>query len=282
MIRPQKNIDYRMSLLTLFVVIACFSSSVKTTNAQCLSENKAYTTGEVLDYSVYYNWGIIWLDAGYVSFKVKKHIYLEKPVYHFDSYGSTHKSYDWLFKVRDRYQSYLDTETLLPLWFHRENYEGGFEVDYKYFFDWNQNRVFSYTQNSNRPYRKDTVYIPDCTYDVLSLIYYCRNLDFDHLEVNDTVPVKAIIDNEVYSLYVRYLGKEKIEDRNDHTYNAIKFSALLVEGTIFKGGEDLIVWVTDDKNRVPILVEAKILIGSVKAYFNNASGLRNPMAARLK
>jgi hypothetical protein len=176
----------------------------------------------------------------------------------------------------------MDKETLLPLWFHRQNYEGGFEVNYKYFFDWSTKQAYTFTENSDRPFKQDTVAIRDCTYDVLSLIYFCRNLNFDGLSVNDTIPVVTFIDSEVYNLYIRYLGKEKIKDRNKQEYNCIKFSALLVEGTIFKGGEDLFVWVTDDDNRIPILVEAKILIGSAKAYFESAKGLRNPMKAKIK
>lgn len=249
--------------------------------SQCQNEVSTYDIGEVLDYSVYYNWGFIWLNAGWVEFSVKPKVYEGKDVYHFDSYGASHKSYDWIFKVRDSYQAYLDKETLKPLWFHRKNYEGGFEVDNKYIFDWQNNQVFSSTENSDRPFKQDTVKIPDCTLDVLSVIYYCRNLDISELNINDTIPVQSIIDNEVFELYIRYLGKEVLEDRNDIEYNCIKFSALLVEGTIFKGGEDLYVWVTDDMNRVPILVEAKIRIGSVKAYFESAEGLKNPMNAKI-
>jgi len=39
-----------------------------------------------------------------------------------------------------------------------------------------------------------------------------------------------------------------------------------VEGTIFRGGEDMLVWVSTDNRKIPIVVEAKILVGSVKAY----------------
>jgi hypothetical protein len=54
-----------------------------------------------------------------------------------------------------------------------------------------------------------------------------------------------------------------------------------VEGTIFTSGEGMTVWVTDDENRIPIIVKAKILIGSVKAVFVGAEGLRSPMDAEL-
>ena len=264
-----------------YILILSFILISRSGFAQCEKKNTTFTAGEKITYSVYYNWGFIWLNAGWVEFKVANTMYEGKEVYHLDSYGRSHKSYDWLYKVRDSYQTYLDKETLQPLWFHRKNYEGGFETNNKYFFDWNNQRAFTFTENSDNPFKADTVQLPECTQDVLSLIYYTRNLDFNHLHVNDTVPVTSIIDNEIYSLYIRYLGKETIKDKNDNIFRCQKFSALLVEGTIFKGGEDLIVWVTDDANKMPILVEAKILVGSVKAYLTKHEGLLHPLKAQL-
>jgi hypothetical protein len=248
-------------------------------NSQCFDTNFAFQENEKIEYEVYYNWGFIWLNAGYVNFCVKPDSYIGRPVYHLDAWGSSHKSYDWIFKVRDRYQSYLDRETLRPLWFLRENHEGGFEVNYRYIFDQHNQKVYSFTQNSDRPFRKDTVNIFPCTFDVLSVVYYCRNLDFSGMNPGDSIPLSSILDREVFDLYVRYLGIENITTKEDKTYRCIKFSALLIEGTIFKGGEDLFIWVTDDSNRVPVLVDAKILIGSVKAYLVSMEGLRNPVAS---
>jgi hypothetical protein len=249
--------------------------------SQCFEKNFAFTDGEIIKFQVYYNWGFIWMNAGYVEFKVKPENYLNKSVYHLDAYGSSHKSYDWLFKVRDRYQSYLDKESLRPLWFDRQNYEGGFEVKNEYFFDQPKNLLYAYTVTSNRPFKKDTLKIGNCSFDLVSLVYYCRNLDFSSLRINDSIPVSVIIDNGVFNLYIRYLGKEDIKTRAGIKYHCIKFSALLVEGTIFKGGEDFFVWVTDDKNRVPVLVDAKILIGSVKACLESTEGLLNRIEAKV-
>ena len=90
-----------------------------------------------------------------------------------------------------------------------------------------------------------------------------------------------ILDGKTYNLYIRYKGKEIIKNREGRRFRCLKFSPLLVEGTIFASGEDMTVWVTDDKNRIPIIVEAKILIGSVKAMFIKAKGLRHPMEAEI-
>ena len=87
---------------------------------------------------------------------------------------------------------------------------------------------------------------------------------------------------EIHDIYIRYLGKERIKNRDGRKFDCLKFKPLLVEGTIFESGEDMTVWVTDDQNRVPIIVEAKILIGSVKAVFVDAKGLRSPMTAEVE
>lgn len=270
------------------VLIKCFTNVLFTvlfitpaTEGQCFNNNIAFQVGEKITYIVAYNWHFIWVNAGRVEFEVKNAKFMERDVYYFDAFGATFKAYDWFFKVRDSYEAYLDMKSLEPLWFERKTCEGGYAVHNKYIFDHGNKRIFSFTENSNKPYSRDTLALPACTFDVISLSYYARNLDFNDLKVNDTIPVTAIIDNELFDLYIRYLGKEVINTKDGSRYKCIKFSALLVEGTIFKGGEDLFVWVTDDKNRIPVLVEAKILVGSVKALLIDAKGLRNKMTAKL-
>ena len=260
----------------LFIILPIVFHFTVVAFSQCSGPNTTFREGEVANYQIYYNWGFIWLNAGWVEFKVKPSIYLGREVYHLDSRGETHENYDWLFKVRDRYQSFLDKETFLPLWFYRQNYEGGFEVENQYFFFHEQNKAFAKTQNSEKPYSEDTIDIKPCTYDLLSMVYYTRNLDVSHAKPGDKFPINCIIDTKVYELYARYLGEETITDRDGKSFNCLKFSALLVEGTIFKGGEDMHIWVTNDGNKIPILVEAKILIGAVKAYFTGAEGVRYP------
>jgi hypothetical protein len=264
------HLNHLLAAILLFLVY-------KTGFSQCFTTNFAFSEGETVTYEVSYNWGFIWLNAGYVEFNVKPGEYHDRYIYFLDAYGSTYKSYDWFFKVRDHYQCYLDKEKLHPLWFHRENYEGGYEVDNRYIFNPDKNIVYAYTQNSKQTFRKDTVNIPPCTFDLLSIIYYARNIDFSGLSIGDSIPIITIIDGEIYDLYIRYLGKETIQSRSGEEYRCIKFSILLVEGTIFKGGENMFVWVSDDRNRIPILVDAKILIGSVKAYVIGIHGIRNPV-----
>ncbi|MCD4681246.1 MAG: DUF3108 domain-containing protein, partial [Bacteroidales bacterium] len=108
------------------------------------------------------------------------------------------------------------------------------------------------------------------------------NYDFSQYLKDEKIPISMVMDNEVHELYFRYRGKSVIHTRKGESFICTKFTALLLEGSLFKGGEDLIVWVSDDDNKVPILIEAKILVGSVKVYLDEAVGLRNEMRAKIE
>ena len=117
--------------------------------------------------------------------------------------------------------------------------------------------------------RKDTVRLLPDTYDMLSVAWMTRELDFDQYKENDLIPIRILIDSKIYDLYIRYLGvnKLKIAGRKQECY---VFSPLLVEGEVFKGGENMKVWVSKDEYRLPMMVEAKILVGAVKAILDSA------------
>jgi len=247
-------------------------------HSQCFDKNEAFVVGEKLTYEAYYNWGFIWVNAGEVLFEVKEAVFNQTPAYHFYSFGKSKPNYDWIFTVRDTYQSWVNKKTLKPLKFERNVLEGSFNAQDVYRFDDDNNEVLVEVKNSSYS-KKDTLAIGDCTLDVLSMIYFTRNVDFSGLKAGQKVPISMLIEDKVYELFLRYQGKEQVEIKDGQAFNCAKFSVLLVEGTLFAGGEDMTVWVTDDQNKVPVLVEAKILVGSIKAYLLTYKGLRHPMKA---
>jgi hypothetical protein len=248
----------------------------------CTVKEFSFKSGERVTYRAVYNWGFIWINAGDVFFSVSDTVYRNQPALHLVSKGWSLPRYDRFYKVRDRFESIVNKSTLQPYWFERETYEGGFEVFNRYVFKESPKTVEIVSQTSDRPFKKETLTYKPCTFDVLSAIYHCRNLDFDKYKKGDRIPITIAIDNEIFDLFIRYHGKERLKTRDGEIYNTIRFTAMLVEGTIFKGGEDLMVWVTDDKNRIPLLVEAKILVGSVKAVLVGMEGLKYPVTSLVK
>ncbi|MGI9192312.1 MAG: DUF3108 domain-containing protein [Chitinophagaceae bacterium] len=253
------------TLLFAFLLIAGFpvpSNSIST----CLDSHRAFRSGEELNYKVYYTWGGAYVGAGEARFTATLNQLENKPVWHVQGEGHTYPSYDWFFKVRDLYESYIDTATGLPLKFIRRIHEGGNRLFYQANFNPNLNRAVS----------QDGVFtIPTCTQDVLSAIYAARNIDFNRYRVGDKIPINLFLDNQVYPVYIRFLGREKITTKFG-TFQTIKFKPLLIEGTIFKGGEKMEVWVTDDLNRIPVMVNTPILVGNIRVFLKNYKQLKYP------
>ncbi|ALO15863.1 hypothetical protein L21SP5_02230 [Salinivirga cyanobacteriivorans] len=256
-----------------------FLFAVQSAFGQCGIEQKVFRAGEKLTYKAYFNWNFIWLEAADVEFTVTHTA--NKRAYNFTSIGTSLPKYDWLYKVRDTFRSKVNVETLQPWFYHRNTSEGSYRVNNKYHFNYSDSLIYTDTDNSDFGKAMDTIAFPDCTFDVLSAIYYTRSLDFDHRKIGEKIPITFIIDNELYDLYIRYLGKETIETRTGDIYKCVKFNILLVEGTIFEGGEDMTVWATDDRNHIPVLVEAKIVLGKVKAFLTDYQNIKYPLSGWL-
>lgn len=267
-----------------FLIIQLLLTCVLVFNiqAQCNDHNFSFRAGEVVKYHAYYNWGFIWLNAGKVSFVADPAEYNGEAAYHLKSHGATYKTYDLLFKVRDTFEVYTDTVFLEPFEFRRITNEGGYHARYLYRFDREKRLINADIHRGDDPRERKVIPWKPCSFDLLTMVYKARNIDFEKYQPGEKIPISMVVDGEVHDIYIRYQGKEIAKNRDGRKFNCLKFSPLLVEGTIFKSGEDMIVWVTDDKNRIPIIVEAKILIGSVKAVFTGADGLRYPISAEIK
>jgi hypothetical protein len=246
------------------------------TSAQCFSSNEAFLDKEEIRYSVSYNWGPVWVDAGLVTFSATLEPYMGKTVWHFKGTGKSYPSYDLFFKVRDYFDSYTDPETFEPCSFRRYVYEGGYTLLNTLDFNYNIGKVISGTKAGNKPQRADTLPVVACGFDMLSAIYYTRNIDFSQAVPGWKKEVKVVIDDLYYDIVIRFLGREAVVSPEGKQYSCIKFAAKMVQGTIFKGDEDVLVWVTDDQNKIPVYIEAKIIVGTVKAYLKDYKNLRNP------
>ena len=237
----------------------------------CGIRNTAFLQNEILTYNVFYSVIGIYINAGTATFSTTLEKINNKPVYHAVGEGHTNSRYDWIFKVRDRYETYIDTLTLQPLKFIRNVDEGGYKKLENVTFD---------RANNLATTTKGVYKVPDCIQDVISAVYYARNINFSKYKVDDRIPFTMFLDNEVYNLYIRYLGKEVIKTRYGK-FNAIKFKPLLVKGTIFEGGEKMNVWVSDDPNHIPLRIESPIVIGSVKVDMMQYRNLRYPLSSKI-
>lgn len=246
-------------------------------NSSCKPVSVAFKSGEKLQYVITYNWLLVWTDVGAVNFETKSVKKNNRDVLMLRGMGISYPFYDWFFPVRDIYTSWVDKETLLPLFYHRDVNEGGYIINIKYNFDYEKMVAYSESFKTNKALWYDTIPVPKCTYDVISVIYQARNIDFSKVKKNEQVPFKILLDNELHNVYIRYKGKEVKKVRGVGKFNCIKFTGSLIAGDVFKGGEDLTIWVTDDQNKIPVWIESPIIVGTIKARLVNYEGVKYPL-----
>jgi hypothetical protein len=255
------------------IVLTAFTTKAKAPfQDACGIRNTAFKGGEKVSFTVYYAVAGIYVNAGTATFTNTLETMNGKPVYHITGEGNTNSSYDFLYKVRDKYETYMDTSNLLPYRFVRNVNEGGHKIY--------QNVTFNKTANT--AVTNDGLFkVPPCVQDVVSAVFYARNIDFSKLRINDKIAFSMFLDNEVNEMYIRYLGRETIKTKFGK-FNAIKFKPLLIKGTVFDGGEKMTVWVTDDANHIPVRIESPIVVGKVKIDMMSYENLRYPMDALIR
>lgn len=257
------------TVIILLLTGVCFPQVAGEGDEACTVRNTAFQSGESLTYKVFYTLASVYVAAGEATFTTTLDHFNGKDVYHVVADGKSYSFYDKFFKVRDRYETYIDTATLQPYKFIRNVNEGGYKTY--------ENVTF--VKNTGTAVTSEGVYkVPSCIQDVLSAMFYVRNLDFNHYKPGDKVPFDMFLDRQVYHLYVRYLGKETIRTKYAK-FRAIKFKPLLVKGTMFEGGEKMTVWVSDDPNHIALRVESPITVGSVKVDMSYYRNLRYPLSS---
>lgn len=231
-------------------------------------KNAAFKPGEVLLYRVHYGF----LDAGEAKLEIMPEMksFGARPCYHVVGTGRSVGAFDWFFKVRDRFESYIDSSAIMPWFFIRRCDEGGYKINQTVTFNHYKNIVTS---------EKSTLVMPDYLQDLISAFYYARTTDFNTLKNGDIIPINAWLDDALIPLNVKFVGREVLNTKFG-SINCIMLRPLLQQGRVFKENEDMTLWVSDDQNKIPIRAEAKILVGSVKMDLKSASGLMVPLSKK--
>lgn len=237
--------------------------------------NTAFVPGEKLKFRLHY--GFIDAGVGVLEVIPKTDSFGGRPVYHVVGTGKSVGAFDLFFKVRDRYESIIDAEAMVPWLFIRRVDEGGFVINENVSFNHFQNTARSVGKRGKKDFNVETDSLPDHIQDLVSAFYYARTIDFSNAKEGDVFEIIGYLDREAVPLNIKFVGREKVKSKLGH-FQCLKFKPLLQEGRIFKEKEDMTVWVSDDLNKIPVRVQTDILVGSIRMDLIEYSGLANPPA----
>jgi hypothetical protein len=258
------------SIKSITVMVILFSLVVFANNDKDgfrKMENKAFKEGEKLTFDVKYGF----VTAGIATMQVPSIKRISgRDAYHVTFEVNTVPSFDLFYRVRDRYETYIDVEGLFPWRFEQHIREGSYSRDFAAFFDQRRGKA----KTSEGSYD-----IPKYVHDIVSAFYFARTLDYSGMQVGDRINLKNFYKDKVHDLDVKYHGKETI------TVPAGKFDCIIVEplvreGGLFKSEGNIIVWLTDDDIKMPVRVKTKVIVGAIDADLTSYEGLRGPLKSR--
>ena len=273
------------TLMNLFTMRAQEDSVSSTTSCVPVKDisdgNVAYQAGERMDFTMHYKWGMIDSDVGYASVSLDTVRLNGHKAFQCSVYGRTTRLYDLFFKVREDFKSWFTVDGIRPLKFTRDTYEGRYVAKNTYIYDWEapEPYIAADVYSSSSGQRNLELPLTPCTFDLPALFFFARNIDLDKIEAGKRYPMTFAIDDDIYNVYFIFYGPETIKVKGLGTVRTIRFAAKLLAGEVFTGEEDMMIWISDDDNGVPVYFEAPILVGTASGRMSGYSGLKFPFSA---
>ena len=232
--------------------------------------NSTFKVGEKLRYRVTYGF----IDAGEAEIELKATSKkgAGRDLYHAVGTGKTLGSFNAFYRVRDTYESYIDQKSIMPWVFLRDVDEGGYKINQKYTFKQDEKTVNNGEEDFD---------ITMGMQDMVSTFYKARTLDFDGMKPGKVFSFKVFMDDEIFKMKIKYVKDETVKIRKGK-FKCHKFVPVVQKGRYFENEDDVQFWITADDNKIPVLVKAKIPVGTVKLHLVEWSGLKNTLSSKIE
>ncbi len=234
----------------LFLVLVPFSALSAQISLRTI-ENRAFKVGERLTFSI----GWEFISAGTATLAVESIVQQSgHQTYYITATTESNAFFSALYRVRNKLETYVDTEGIYPVRYVKRTSEGGTKRDFTVDFDQAAHRATIVDKDSGQ----SVLTVPAFVQDIISAFYYVRTLP---LEGGQRLELSTFDNGKWKTASVDIVRKETI------TVDAGTFSCVVVKTPIgpFQNKSDLLIWLTDDERKIPILMKSKIAVGSVRA-----------------
>jgi len=160
-------------------------------------------------------------------------------------------SYIPFYKVRNRIESVWDKRGRFSWRYSEDRREG--KHTYRSQIDFDHERHVALYHNGQ------TYPIPPRVQDALSSFYYTR---YQALPIGGSVLFDYHASRKSQPLEVRVLGRDRVTTPAG-VFNCVVIEPVLKAGGIFKNNGRLVIWLTDDEHRMPVMMKSKVAIGSI-------------------
>ncbi|MBL0331412.1 MAG: DUF3108 domain-containing protein [Chlorobiota bacterium] len=233
-----------------------------------VTTNTSFGLGEKLVFDLGYKF----ITAGktIISIAPQTTVVAKRPCYNVKFETRTNPTMDKLFKVRDLYQTYIDTSGIFPWRFEQTVREGSYSRDFSAILD-HKNKIAKTTEGSFS--------VPQYVQDVLSAFFYTRIIDLKKMKKGQSFMLYNFFGKQHYDLKVRMLGTE-IVDVPAGKFECYVIEPMVVEGGLFKADGKILIYLTADEAKMPVKVSTKVIIGSIDGSLTSYSGVRGKISSK--
>lgn len=257
-----------------YLLIALLAVSALAGNAQCKVENSFFKAGEELQYDLYFKYGLLNTKAGKSSMTVDAGRYNGRDALKMQLIGNTGGVAKKLFSLSDTLTSYM-TPDLVPLAFLKDAHESGEHTIERATYTYNGGKVNVHTNRirDNVERFDENLTSETCLYDMLSVVYYARTLDYHTMKKGDKVSISFLSGKNLQSMDIVHQGIESVGANDGRKYNCVKLVLIINTEAFEDNKEAMKVYITNDPNRVPIRIDSKLKVGSTRAVLKSMTGM---------
>lgn len=267
-----KKITKKLSILLLLAII---SSSL---SAQCKINNTYFQAGETLTYDLYIKLAAT-IKGGYAKLTTQNATYGGKDAYKMTLISQSEGFARKMFALNDTLVCYT-TKDIVPLAYLKDAHEGGDYTKERLAYSYDNGKIKTRsTRHKNGNFRFDeTIENTDCTYDLMSVLFYARTLDYNNMKDITQTKVRFITGKSNVHMRIVYNGKETVKANDGNKYRCHKLSLYIADEAFDNGKEAMKVYITDDENRMPVRLETKLKVGSTQVVLKNYKGNKHPVS----
>lgn len=268
----------KKKLLFLFFVFISVLNGISLNAQNCKIYNNVFQGGEELTFDLYFKYGILHTKAGYSKLSVANTTYGGKSAYKMVLRAESTGAVDKLFSLNDTLTSYMSKD-LVPLAFSKNALEGGDYTVETIKYSYSANGVSLKTKRIKNGSERFNVSFTgkSCIYDFLSIVYYARTLDYSTMKKGSEKSVEFMSGKRKVKMVIDHKGTERIKANNDKKYNCIKLSLSISDDAFENKEEAMIVYITNDNNRMPVRIDSKLKVGSTRAILKSFKGTKHPV-----
>jgi len=245
-------------------------------NTPFVPRNTSFSTGEQLTYRVSFGF----FTVGRATTKIDNRVYSinSTPCFKVDAFGETADWISWVARVKDVWGAYLDTTSLSTQVSYRKIREGNYKKDELINFDHQRRKAEVKVMNQQTGmYENSKEFdIPLNAKDLVGGFMLLRQIDFAKVKKGDTLMISGFFEDTSYNLRVMYTGKDVVQTKVGKI-PCLKLVPIMPDNKMFDGENSISCWLSDDANKVPVKIQAKMFIGHTGLELEEFRGLRNQL-----